>query len=183
LDDGRRKPQTAATKTSLTLWRILAGVAVLGWFCVLLIGIGWAMLILVLDWGYCNRGDSVYGQLRWSLVPPGPTCTWTVEADGFDAYQGPTAVMSIWLATLVAGGLMAWILLGKARFGRRAICYALRAAGAVFAIVGFIALLGVAMAGSSQLYLMAAGLFVCSVVAWVISTRGNGTTVGALAED
>lgn len=154
----------------------------MGWFFVLLIGVGWAMLILVLDWGYCERGDSVYGQLRWSLLPPGPTCTWTVEADGFDAHQGPTAVMSIWLATLVAGGVLAWPLVRRARFGRRAVTYAWRAASVVLAIVGFIALLGVTMTASSLLFLVAAGLFVCSVLAWVLSAHGRRSAVGNAAE-
>lgn len=173
VDDGRSEPQTAATKDELTAWRVLAGLAVVGWFCVLLIGLAGAMLILVLDWGYCERGDSVYGELRWSLLPPGPTCTWTLEADGFDARQGPTAVMSIWLATLVAGGLIAWLLVRRARFGQRTITNAWRAAGVMLAFVGFIALLGATMVASSPLLWMGAGMFVCSVLAWSLGKRSR----------
>ena len=175
-DAARHESETTSTVDHLVPLRIFAGLALLGWVFVLLIGLAWLMLILGLDWGYCDRGDSVYGELRWSLVPPGPTCTWTIKADGVDAHQGPTAVMSIWLVTLLVGGLVAWLLVRMARFGHRTITYAWRAASAVLAIIGLIALVGTSVFGSLPLLCLAVGLFVTSFTAWHLSkTKGTGT--------
>lgn len=60
-----------------------------------------------LDWGSCGEEGSNYGTLGWSVLPPGPTCTWTVEANGFDKVQGPSPVMSVWLITLIVLGIVA----------------------------------------------------------------------------
>ncbi len=173
-DAGRRESETAPTANRLVPLRIFAGLAVLGWVSVLLIGLAWLMLILGLDWGYCERGDSTYGELSWSLLPPGPTCTWTNEADDVDAHRGPTAVMSIWLAALLAGGLVAWLLVRTARFGQRTITYAWRTASVVLANVGLIALVGASMFGSIPLLGLAAALFVVSFIAWH-SSKSNRT--------
>jgi hypothetical protein len=174
-DDGRQESETASTANRLVPLRILAGLAVLGWAFVLVIGLAWLILILGLDWGYCGRGDSTYGELSWSLLPPGPTCTWTKEADGFDAHQGPTAVMSLWLLSLLAGGLVARLLVRTAQFGHRTITYALRAATVASAIVGLIALVGASVFGSLPLLGLAAGLFVTSFIAWQLSKKkGKG---------
>ena len=48
-------------------------------------------------------GEYTYGSFGWSTVPPGPTCTFTRAAHGFDEVRGPSPVMSVWL-TLVAAG-------------------------------------------------------------------------------
>ena len=175
-DAARRESETAPTADRLVPLRIFAGLAVLGWVSLLLIGLAWLMLILGLDWGYCDRGNSAYGELRWSILPPGPTCTWTTEADGVDAHQGPTAVMSIWLVTLLVGGLVTWLLLRMARFGHRTIIYAWQAASVVMAMLGLIALVGTSVFGSLPLLCLAAGLFVASCIAWHLSkSKGTGT--------
>ncbi len=100
-------------------WRLLAVIAGLSCLGILLIGLAWGALITFLDWGYCGRGDSNYGKLGWSLLPPGPTCTWTVESNGVDASWGPTPVMTIWLITLILLGVVARLLVRKARDERR----------------------------------------------------------------
>ena len=47
--------------------------------------------------------DSDWGSLSWSVLPPGPRCTWTEELNGVDRVEGPGPVMSIWLVTLALG--------------------------------------------------------------------------------
>jgi hypothetical protein len=100
---------------------MVAGVgAVLGFLVLAGIGIGWGIAIEVLDDGYCEQGDSNYGELSWSVVPPGPVCTWTAEANGLDEVRGPTPVMSIWLAAVVGlGALAVWGIRGVRRDPRR----------------------------------------------------------------
>jgi hypothetical protein len=50
----------------------------------------WAWWINQVDgaFGYCERGDDsnvTHGNLVWDLVPPGPRCVFTEQANGFDA--------------------------------------------------------------------------------------------------
>lgn len=93
------------------LWRVSAVLLVLGWTGLLLLGLGWRAFVAADDL-YCEHstGDSNFGELSWSIVPPGPVCTWTTERNGFDERYGPTPVMSIWLlALLVIGGLVVWV--------------------------------------------------------------------------
>lgn len=51
--------------------------------------------------------DSNYGRMEWSSIPPGPRCSWTVEANGFAASDGPSPIWSLWVLTVVALGLLA----------------------------------------------------------------------------
>ena len=44
--------------------------------------------------------DSEWGTLSWSVLPPGPRCTWTEELNGIDRVEGPGPVMTAWLLTL-----------------------------------------------------------------------------------
>lgn len=50
-----------------------------------------------------DEGIYIYGEFSWSLAPPGPTCTFTVEEHGFDEVRGPSEVMSVWLVVVGAG--------------------------------------------------------------------------------
>ncbi|MGB3409990.1 MAG: hypothetical protein WBA45_02235 [Microthrixaceae bacterium] len=45
--------------------------------------------------------SSNYGEMSWSLAPPGPQCTFTVESNGFDEVRRPSPLMSLWLTALV----------------------------------------------------------------------------------
>lgn len=93
-------------------WRVAAAVLAVGWAGVLLLGLAWGSFVVLADDLYCERtpGSSDYGDLSWSIVPPGPQCSWP----GADV-RGPTPVMSAWLLFLLAlGGLAVWL----ARHGR-----------------------------------------------------------------
>lgn len=67
----------------------------------------------------CQQADGVYvlGEFGWSISPPGPTCTFTLEEHGFDETRGPTPVMSVWLALVATGAVVTAIvtLRGRAR--------------------------------------------------------------------
>ena len=80
------------------------------------VGIGWAAMIGAVDDTYCERGDSNYGELSWSRLPPGPVCSWTEQRNGFTGTDGPTPVMSIWLLTLLVLGFIALRLIGRVSF-------------------------------------------------------------------
>lgn len=97
--------------------RSLASWAVAGWWLVLLTGIGHGAMVLLIGDAYCEpfEGSSTYGTLRWSALPPGPTCTFVAEFHGFDAVRGPYPVMSIWLAVLAIGGALCVALLRASR--------------------------------------------------------------------
>ncbi len=80
------------------------------WVAVAIVGLGWGAVVQVLDDGYCEKVDSNYGKLSWSVVPPGPVCTWAADANGVDEVEGPSPVMSVWLVSLgVLGGVTVWL--------------------------------------------------------------------------
>jgi len=91
--------------------RVVAFAAMAAWLLILFVGVAWAALV-IFAYGdaYCEPfpGGSDYGELRWSVWPPGPTCTFTAEVHGFDEVRGPYPVMSIWLAVLAVGGVL-WV--------------------------------------------------------------------------
>ena len=76
--------------------RVVVGVAAVLWCGVFVLGVFWAFLILALDSMYCERRDSESGELGWSLLPPGPTCTYPSGTGGVSVWE-PTPVMSVWL--------------------------------------------------------------------------------------
>lgn len=71
-------------------------------FAIALAGIGIAYALLLNDVLACPTPgrDSTYGDLSWSVLPPGPRCTWTAAEHGLDRVDGPSPVMSLWLLTL-----------------------------------------------------------------------------------
>lgn len=137
---------------------------------VFVIGVGWLTLELGTDGLACHRANSVYGKEGWSFVPPGPDCTWTVEANGVEAYRGPSAVTSTWLVTLVVGGLAAGILVRAARFGRREIESAGRITGVGLAGLGLVLIVVMTIFGSGLLLGPAVAFLVVGYVVWVRST-------------
>jgi hypothetical protein len=50
--------------------------------------------------------DSDWGSLSWSILPPGPRCTWTEELNGIDRADGPGPVMTAWLVTLALAAVV-----------------------------------------------------------------------------
>jgi hypothetical protein len=102
--------------------RVLVAVAaVLNWVGLVAIGSAWIVYVQVAGDLRCQHplaGDSLYGELRWSKWPPGPTCTWTKEAVGFDDVRGPSPVMSIWLVAVAVLGLVAVLMVRRAWQGR-----------------------------------------------------------------
>jgi hypothetical protein len=111
-----RKLDTTVRRNFLLMpWRVAAGMLAVGWAGLLLIGLAWGSLVVVMGDTYCEHPtrSSDYGNLSWSIVPPGPQCSWG-SGPGTEV-EGPTPVMSIWLVLLlVVGGLTLWV----ARHGR-----------------------------------------------------------------
>jgi hypothetical protein len=66
-----------------------------------LIGIAYAMILSDVTACATPGADSNWGELSWSVLPPGPRCTFTEEANGSDRVEGPGPGMSIWIAVLV----------------------------------------------------------------------------------
>ena len=63
-----------------------------------------------------SGSDSNYGELTWSLVPPGPACTFTSEVNGVDKVDGPSPVTSIWLVLVSSSAVFSvWALLRARR--------------------------------------------------------------------
>jgi hypothetical protein len=96
---------------------MLAYVATMAWAVVLVAGLGYGAMIQLLGDAYCKpfEGGSDYGELRWSALPPGPTCRFTADVHGFDEVRGPYPVMSAWLLVLAVGGVLCIALLRKSR--------------------------------------------------------------------
>lgn len=109
-------PRTHDRRASRTGWG-LAWLAGGMWAAVLLIGLAYAAFINNTGDLGCNAttGGSNYGQFGWSVSPPGPTCTYTANLNGFDSVVGPTPVMSVWLVALVAGGIAVVSLIRRSR--------------------------------------------------------------------
>ena len=78
------------------------------WLAVLVVGVAYGVLVNDMGELYCEpvEGSSDYGDFAWSVLPPGPTCTFNASVHGFDGVRGPTPVMSVWLATLAVGALV-----------------------------------------------------------------------------
>ena len=88
----------------------VAVLAFLAWFGTVVVGLGVLAIVSFLGDGYCDRLDGPsnpnLGRLTWSVLPPGPRCTWTEEENRFDAVEEPGPVYSIWAAAVVGlGGL------------------------------------------------------------------------------
>ena len=97
--------------------RLFAYIATAAWVVVLLAGLGYGALVQLHGAAYCEpfEGSSQYGELRWSVFPPGPTCTFTANVNGFDEVRGPYPVMSAWLLVLAVGGVACVALLRRSR--------------------------------------------------------------------
>jgi hypothetical protein len=95
----------------------LALAAVAGWLAVLSIGVLWGVFVSWTGDLGCESapGSSNYGALQWSVVPPGPTCVFTEEVNGFAHVDEPTPVMSVWLVVLVLGTFVCLTLIRRAR--------------------------------------------------------------------
>lgn len=67
-----------------------------------LIGAGYGTLLALVDGFACPTpgADSEWGELSWSVLPPGPRCTWTAELHGVDRVEGPGPVTTLWLLIL-----------------------------------------------------------------------------------
>lgn len=81
--------------------------ATIGWCVLLVAGVLWNLFVLFAGDAGCARrtGDSNYGRLEWSAVPPGPRCVSTKQLNGVDASDGPGWEESAYLIVLVTGGL------------------------------------------------------------------------------
>lgn len=97
-----------AARRHSSLWRTLLRVLLAGiWVFVLLVGVLYATEVADSD-SNCPVSPEVstYGTAGWSVLPPGPTCTFTAEAHGIDEVRGPTPVMSVWLGLLGLGAVV-----------------------------------------------------------------------------
>ncbi len=91
------------------------------WVLFLVIGVGYAAMVILLGSAYCEpfEGSSQYGELRWSLWPPGPTCSFTKSVHGFSETRGPTPVMTMWLVGLAVGLCLVIVLIAWRHRTRR----------------------------------------------------------------
>lgn len=90
-----------------------------GWTVFLLVGLSYAALVQWMGDLDCEAsvGDSNYGSRGWSALPPGPTCTFTRELNGFARVDGPTPVMTVWLVVLALGAVAYLALVRRPRRG------------------------------------------------------------------
>lgn len=105
IDDELRDAYRAGRRDA---WRVTVGIVVaLCWFGTLALGLAYAAYLVLMGDAVCEPfpGGSTYGTLGWSVLPPGPTCTFTEQLHGFDEVRGPTPVMSIWLLVLLVAGV------------------------------------------------------------------------------
>lgn len=113
MEDRRRSKRLTALAVGI-LWCTIATPGLVG-----------ALLISYSEPVYCaaptDAGGSVYdiGELSWSVVPPGPRCTWTNRPGGIDRTQGPSPVWSMWVLILLVLGSL----------GMRALCRSIRVPG------------------------------------------------------
>lgn len=75
---------------------------------VTLTGMGAAAWVALLGDLGCEAGDSNYGDLEWSVVPPSPRCVWTEEENGFTAEDDPSLAWSVWLLAVAALSVGVW---------------------------------------------------------------------------
>lgn len=94
----------------------------LAWFIIAAIGTAYGLLVWDMGELYCpvEQGASTWGELSWSILPPGPVCTFTADVHGFDEVRGPYPVMSIWLLVLVVGAIAFVVARRRARARRNA---------------------------------------------------------------
>lgn len=104
-------------RNSIGRGRLLALVAAAGWSAILLFGLAYAAFVNYMGELGCaaSAGDSNYGRRDWSVLPPGPTCTYTSDLNGFDRVDGPTPIMFIWIVGLVLGAAVCLALLSRSR--------------------------------------------------------------------
>lgn len=96
---------------------MLARVVTSIWVAVLVLGVAYGILVNDADDLNCEPtpGSSDYGDFAWSVLPPGPTCTFTEALHGFDGVRGPQPVISVWMATLAIGGMLSVATLRRSR--------------------------------------------------------------------
>jgi hypothetical protein len=85
----------------------IAFVAALAWLGLLAIGVLVMVAIEVAPELWCDHPlhDSDYGEMSWSILPPGPMCTWSVENGNLvNDTRGPGPAFSLWLLSLVGSG-------------------------------------------------------------------------------
>lgn len=104
-------------------WSSSVVVIGLAWFIIAAIGTGYGLLVWDMGEMYCpiEQGLSTYGELSWSILPPGPVCTFTPDVHGFDEVRGPYPVMSIWLLVLVIGAVAFVVARRRGRAQRKAL--------------------------------------------------------------
>jgi hypothetical protein len=87
---------------------LILSVVVVAWCTITLTGLGAAVWVALLGDLGCEAGDSNYGDLEWSAVPPSPRCVWTEEQNGFSAKEDPSLGWSLWLLVVVASSGLVW---------------------------------------------------------------------------
>ena len=83
--------------------------AAIGWFLLLFAGIGVFAIVALAGDAVCaspRYGDSNYGRMTWSVLPPGHRCTYTRELNGYDDKPGPSLYPSAYLLVLVVSGAL-----------------------------------------------------------------------------
>lgn len=80
----------------------------MAWCTITLAGLGAATWVALLGDMGCEAGDSNYGDLEWSVVPPSPRCVWTERENGFAAKEDPSLGWSLWLVVVAATSGLVW---------------------------------------------------------------------------
>lgn len=120
IDDSAAPAHAWSRWITASATRMLGAALAVAWLLTLAAGMGYALLVQLRGSTYCepSEGSSQYGDLSWSVLPPGPTCRFSQEVHGFDATRGPTPVMSIWIAALLLGACVILVLALIARGSR-----------------------------------------------------------------
>jgi hypothetical protein len=75
---------------------------VAAWLTVAFLGFGYLVLVAACPSPASNMTS---GDLGWSVLPPGPKCTWNEAEHGVSGSDdGPGPVMSVWIVSLVLLG-------------------------------------------------------------------------------
>ena len=75
------------------------------------VAVAWVGIVSTFGDSWCERSDSNYGSLSWSVLPPGHVCTWTADANGFSGVEGPGWQGSVYVVGLgLLGGAAAFLL-------------------------------------------------------------------------